>query len=201
MHITPPFRFRLRLAARLPGKLPFTKPEVQVEVSEGLTFEIAARNAETLDVATNFHVDGTGFESAEAATLAAEALRVRLRLLNAILGLGLNVPVGNKVSAQVSEEIKNKLKSEQGATIIDSVWGASVFPDDGHHFEYVVSGNVVVSPSDPEYLLEGIKKLWNLDISLDKQSEDALQILCLATHRRLPTRQHSSQVTLRWRNS
>jgi hypothetical protein len=178
---TAPFRFRLRLAARLPGKLPFPKSEVHVEVSEGLTLEVAARNAETLDAATNFHIDGTGFESAEAAALAAEALRVRLRLLNAILGLGLNVPVGDKVSSQVSEEIKNKLKSEQGATVVDGVWGASVFPDDGHHFEYVVSGNIVVDPSDPGYLLEGIKKLWKLDVSLDKQSEEALQILCLAT--------------------
>lgn len=169
------------MAARQPGKLPFAKPEVQIDVSDDLTLEVAARNADTLDAATNFHVDGAGFGTAEAATLAAEALRVRLRLLNAILGLGLNIPVGDKVSAQVSEEIKTKLKSEQGATAVDSVWGVSVFPDDGLHFEYVISGNIVVSPSDPGYLLEGIKKLWKLEISLDKQSEDALQILCLAT--------------------
>lgn len=156
-------------------------PEVQIEVSNALTLEVAARNAETLAAATNFHIDGTGFTSGEAATVAAEALRVRLRLLNAILGLGLNIPVGNTVSAQVSEEIKNKLKSEQGATVVDSIWGASVFPDDGLHFEYVVSGNIVINPSDPGYLLEGIKKLWTLEISLDKESEDALQILCLAT--------------------
>lgn len=181
MTSTAPFRFRLRLTARQPGKLPFPKPEVQIEVSDSLTLEVAARNAETLNAATNFHIDGTGFPSAEAAIHAAAALRVRLRLLNAILGLGLNIPVGDKASAQVSEEIKNKLKSEQGATVVDSIWGASVFPDDGLHFEYVVSGNVVVGPSDPGYLLEGIKKLWTLDISLDKQSEDALQILCLAT--------------------
>ena len=181
MTTTAPFRFRLCLAARQPGKLPFPKPEVQIEVSDSLTLEVAARNAETLDAATNFHIDGSGFMSAEAATLAAEALRVRLRLLNAILGLGLNVPVGDKVSSRFSEEIKNKLKYEQGATVVDSVWGASVFPDDGLHFEYVVSGNIVVSPSDPGYLLDGIKKLWTLDIALDKQSEDALQILCLAT--------------------
>jgi len=50
---------------------------VQFEVSEGTMLEVAARNAETLDAATNFHIDGTGFESAEAATLAAESLRVR----------------------------------------------------------------------------------------------------------------------------
>lgn len=176
-----PFRFRLRLAARQPGKLQFPKPEVQIAVSDSLTLEVAARNAETLEAATNFHIDGPGFLSPETASIAAEALRVRLRLLNAILGLGLNIPVGNKISAQVSDEIKTKLKAEQGATVVDSVWGASVFPDDGLHFEYVVSGNIAVSPSNPQYLLEGIKKLWELDIALDKQSEDALQILCLAT--------------------
>lgn len=181
MTATVPFRFRLRLAARQPGKLAFAKPEVQVQVSDTLTLEVAARNAATLDEATNFHIDGTGFASANEAALAAEALRVRLRLLNAILGLGLNLPVGDKVTSQVSEDIKNKLKSEQGATVIDSVWGAIVFPDDGYHFEYVLSGNIVVRPSDPSYVLEGLKTLWGLDISLDQQSEDALQILCLAT--------------------
>ena len=176
-----PYRFRLCLAARQPGKFPFSTAGVQIQVSDTLTLELAARNAETLDAATNFHVDGGGFESAETAMLAAEALRVRLRLLNAMLGLGINVPIGNHSSGSVSDEVKAKLKSEQNATVVDSVWGVSVFPDDGLHFEYVFSGNIVVSASDPTYLLEGIKKLWALDLSLDSQSEDALQILCLAT--------------------
>jgi len=169
------------MAARQPGKLAFAKPEVPIQVSDALTLEIAARNAETLDAATNFHVDGTGFASADEAFSAAEALRVRLRLLNAILGLGLNIPVGDTVTSQVSEDIKNKLKTEQGATVLDSVWGAIVYPDDGYHFEYVVSGNILVRPSDPSYILDGLKTLWGLNISLDQQSEEALQILCLAT--------------------
>lgn len=181
MTSTAGYRFRLRLAARQPGTLPFNRAEVQIEVSQGTNLEVAARNADTLSAATNFHIDGTGFVSAEAALGAAEALRVRLRLLNAMLGLGLSIPVGNTVSAQVSDDVKNKLKSEQGATVVDSIWGASAFPDDGLHLECVVSAKIQVNPSDPEYLLEGIKKLWALDISLDKQSEDALQILCLAT--------------------
>jgi len=106
---------------------------------------------------------------------------LRLRLLNAILGLGLNIPVGDKITSQVSDDIKNKLKSEQGATVVDSVWGATVFPDDGFHFEYILSGNFVARPSDPSYVLEGLKTLWGLEISLDEQSEVALQIVCLAT--------------------
>lgn len=175
------FRFRLRLASKQAGKLAFPEPEVKVQVSDSVTFEVLPRNAATLDQATNFHIDGVGFLSADEARAASEALRIRLRLLNAILGLGLNIPVGDKISAQVSQELKDKLSSEQGATVVDSVWGAVVFPDDGLHFEYVLTGNIDVRPSDPSYVLEGLKTLWNLDVSLDQQSEEALHILCLAT--------------------
>ncbi len=150
-------------------------------MSERVTFEVLPRNAETLDRATNFHIDGVGFLSADEARAASEALRIRLRLLNAILGLGLNIPVGDKISGQVSQEIKNKVSLEQGATVVDSVWGAAIFPDDGLHFEYVLTGNIDVRPSDPTYILEGLKMLWSLDVNLDQQSEDALHILCLAT--------------------
>lgn len=181
MTTTGPYRFRLRLASLQPGKFAFEQEEKQVQVSETVTLEIAARNAETLDAATNYHIDATGFETPEAARSAAEILRVRLRLLNAILGLGLDIPVGDKITSQVSDEIKTKLKAEQGATVVDSVWGAVVFPDDGYHFEYVFSGNVVVRPSDPSYILDALKTLWELPISLDEDSEIALHILCLAT--------------------
>jgi hypothetical protein len=177
----PSFKFRFRLAARQPGKLPFSESKVQIEVSDSLTLEVVARNSETLNGATNFHIDGVGFMSPEAAVLAAEALRVRLRILNAIFGLGLNIPVGDKITAELSEEVKTKLKSEQGITVVDSVWGKSVFPNDGLHSECVVSGNAVVSPGDPEFLVEAIKTLWAVDVTLDKPSEDALQILSLAT--------------------
>lgn len=181
MTTAPPYRFRLRLASRQPGKFAFSEPETQVKVSETVTLEIAARNAETLDAATNYHIDATGFATPEDAHSAAEALRVRLRLLNAILGLGLNIPVGDKVTSQVSNDIKLKFKTEHGATILDSVWGALVFADDGLHQECFISGNIIVRPSDPSYVLEGLQTLWKLPISLDEQSEIALHILCLAT--------------------
>ena len=176
-----PYRFRLRLASRQPGKFAFEQGEVQIRVSETVTLEIAARNAETLDAATNYHIDATGFPSPEAARDAAEALRVRLRLLNAVLGLGLSIPVGDSITAQVSDDVKAKMKTEQGVTAVDSVWGVNVFPDDGHHLEYVVSGNIVVRPSDPSYILEGLKTLWGFPVSLDEESEVALNILSLAT--------------------
>lgn len=177
----PAFRFRLRIASKQGGKFAFTEPEVSIVVSESLTFDLAARNAESLDKATNYHLDAGGFESEQAARAAAEALKVRLRLLNAILNLGLNIPTEDKISGQVSEQIKNKMKMEHGATAIDSVWGINVYPDDGLHFEYVFSGNIEVRPSDPSYIFEGLKTLWPLDISLDAVSETALHILGLAT--------------------
>ena len=176
-----PYRFRLRLACKRTGTFAFATPSVSIPVSDGLTLELSARNAESLDEATNFHLDGGGFPSADEARRAAEALRIRLRLLNAILGLGLNIPADDKVSAQVSEEIKAKLKSEQNATVVDSIWGVSVYPDDGLHCEYVLSGNIVVKPNDPSYIAEGLRNIWGLEISLDSASEVALHILCLAT--------------------
>lgn len=177
----PAFRFRLRIASKQGGKFAFAQPEVSTHVSESLTLEFAARNAESLDKATNYHIDGGGFDSEHAAREAAETLRVRLRLLNAILNLGLNIPTEDKITAQVSEEIKSGVKTDHGATAIDSVWGINVYPDDGLHFEYVLAGNIEVRPSDPSYIFEGLKTLWNLDISLDSASETALHILGLAT--------------------
>lgn len=163
------------------GKFAFSTQEVEVPLSNDITLEIAARDAESLDHATKYHIDAGGFASEEAALKAAEALRVRLRLLNAIFGLGLNIPIENKISGQVSDEIKKSVKAEHGATALDSVWGINIYPDDGLHFEYVVEGNFKVRPSDPSYILDGLKTLWNLDVALDVPSETALHILCLAT--------------------
>lgn len=177
----PAFRFRLRFGSKQTGKFSFEQPEVITAVSESLTLEFAARNAESLDKATNFHIDAGGFDSEVAAREAAEALRVRLRLLNAILNLGLNIPTEDQITGQVSDEIKKRVQTEHGAIAIDNVWGISVYPDDGFHFEYVMAGNIEVRPSDPSYVFAGLKTLWNLDISLDAASETALHILGLAT--------------------
>ena len=175
------FRFRLRVASRQDGKFAFSTSKVETNLSDEVTIAIVARNADSLDKATSYHIDAGGFSSEQEAREIAEALRVRLRLLNALLGLGLNIPIENTISGQVSSAIKTKLQEEQGATVIDSIWGINVYPDDGLHFECVLGGNVVVRPSEPSYLFEGLKTLWNLDISLDASSEFALHILCLAT--------------------
>lgn len=178
---SPAFRFRFRIASKQGGKFAFSQPEVSAVLTDSLTLEFVARNSESLDKATNYHIDAGGFESEQAARMAAEALRVRLRLLNAMLNLGLNIPTEDRISGQVSEEIKKKVKTEQGATVINSIWGINVYPDDGLHFECVFGGNIEVRPSDPSYIFEGLKNLWVLDISLDAVSETALHILGLAT--------------------
>ncbi len=175
------YRFRLRIASKQGGKFAFEQSMVSVPVSDALTLELTARNADSLDKATNYHIDAGGFDTEPAAREAAEALKVRLRLLNAILNLGLSIPIEDKVTSQVSEEIKKKAKANHGATAMDSIWGVCIYPDDGLHFEYVVSGNFEVRPSDPSYILEGLKTLWSLSISLEPASETALHILGLAT--------------------
>lgn len=175
------YRFRLRLASKQGGKFAFEAAEMSVPISEKLTLNVAARNAESLDKATNYHIDAGGFQSNTDARAAGEALRVRLRLLNAILNLGLNVPTHDSTSGFVSEEIKRQVKDGQNCTVIDSVWGLNVYPDDGQHFEYVFGGNLDVRPSDPSYIFEGLKQLCALDVSLDSTSETALHILGLAT--------------------
>lgn len=177
----PAYRFRLRLASKQGGKFAFEQPNVSVQVSDALTLELAARNADSLDKATNYHIDAGGFDSEVAAREAAEALRVRLRLLNAILNLGLNIPIEDRITSQVSEEIKKSVNADHGATAIDSVWGVSTYPDDGLHFEYVFGGSFEVRPSDPSYIFEGLRTLWTLNISLEPASETALHILGLAT--------------------
>jgi hypothetical protein len=106
---------------------------------------------------------------------------VRLRLLNAVVGLGLNIPTGDSPSQQLSEDIKRNLKEEHEAIAIDSTWGVSIFPDDGRHFEYVLAGNLTVQPSDASYIVAALRILWSFEISLDQHSETALQILGLAT--------------------
>jgi hypothetical protein len=174
------YKFRLRLATKHPRKFAFSTPEEAFILPDGLKLTLVARNANSLDEATTFHIDGGGFPTDVEAKAAGEALRNKLRLLNAILAFGLNIPVGDTPSASVSDEVKKDVASKHAGVVIDSVWGLLTFPDDGMYFEYVVGGNLEVRPSEPEYPFNALKTLWNLNVQLDGQSEEALQILGLA---------------------
>lgn len=174
------YKFRLRLAAKHPRKFAFTTAEEAFEVADGLQLTLAARNANSLDQATTFHLDGGGFSTAAEARAAGESLRLKLRLLNAVLGLGLNVPVGDTRLAAVSEEVKQSVAAKHAGVVVDSIWGLQTFPDDGKHFEYVLIGNLEVRPSEPDYIFRALKAIWSTEVQLDSPSEEALQILGLA---------------------
>lgn len=176
-----PYRFRLRVASKQDCKFAYETNEQTVALTDDLALSVVARNAESLDKATAFHIEAGGFATQEAARAAGEALRVRLRLLNAILGLGLQVPVGDSPSGHVSDLIKEKVAMGNNAVVVDGVWGVATFPDDGRHFEYVFGGNLQVRPSDPSYVFTALQAIWPLPIQLDGPSEDALHVLGLAT--------------------
>ncbi|GER09791.1 hypothetical protein VHAB30_09440 [Variovorax boronicumulans] len=139
-----------------------------------------ARNANSLSQATAFHFEAGGFPTEKAARDAGEALRIKLRVLNALLGLGLLVPQGDKQSASVSTAVKD-MASKEGGVIIDTIWGVQTYPDDGLHGEIIIGGNLEVNSSDPLYVFEAISKIWPIDVKLDAPSEIALHILGLGT--------------------
>jgi hypothetical protein len=173
------YKFRLRIATKLPRVFAFTTASESFALQDGLELTLVARNASTLDAATTFHFDGGGYSTGADARAAGEALRTKLRVLNAILGLGLNIPVGDTPSGSVSEQVKEKA-AEHGGIVVDSVWGLIVFPDDGAHFECVLGGTLETRPSEPKYIFNALKTIWSLNVQLDTTSEVALQILGIA---------------------
>ena len=98
------------------------QPNVSVPVSDSLTLELAARNADSLDKATNYHIDAGGFDSVLAAREAAEALGIRLRLLNAILNLGLNIPIEDKMTLLRLNNLY--LSTAEGVSLGSFSWSA-----------------------------------------------------------------------------
>jgi hypothetical protein len=175
------YLFRLTASSRKPGLFDFEEGQHDFRMSDGTVASVSARNADKLCNATSFHFEAGGFDSEASARLAAEHFRLSLRIVNAVLGIGINIPLGNTISAQVSEAIKEKLRIEQDAVAVDSVWGISILPEDGRHFEYVMTGNVTVKPADPEYILSALQTIWPLKVSFDSASETALYILGLAS--------------------
>jgi hypothetical protein len=97
-----------------------------------------------------------------------------------MLGLGINVPLTDTKTAEVTSANKEEVKEKYGAVTVDTIQGLSVFPDDGKHVEYVMGGTGDVYPSDPEYVLEALRKIWSLDMTLDQSAEDALNIFGIA---------------------
>ncbi|HZL51464.1 MAG TPA: hypothetical protein VFC37_11010 [Terracidiphilus sp.] len=174
------YKFRLRLGAKQVGKFAFKSSFEQCALPDGTQLTLVARNADSLEHATAFHLDCGGFATESWAKSAGEALRTKLRLVNAILGVGLSIPVGDTPSGGVSTQVKQEVLARNAGIVIDSVWGLQTFPDDGNHFEYVMGGNLNVQPSEPGYIFSALKAIWGASVKLDTSSEEALQILVLA---------------------
>jgi hypothetical protein len=155
------------------------------ELNKNIGLEVYPRDSDELVGATKYHIDCGGFESEEAALHAGEGLRKKLRLLNSVLDLGLNIPVKDEVTGSVSESVKASVKNA-GGVLLDTRVGLSVIPDDGLHAELVVSGLLKVRPSDPIFLLDAVKKIWDLEFEFDSKAEDVIELLNLSSMEKSP---------------
>lgn len=175
------FCFRLTFHHPSPGFISLEEECRDFQIEEGLQLKLVARNADLLSEATRFHFEGCGFPSAESAQAAGDRLRVRLRVLNGLLGLGVSVPTSDGTSANLAKTVKDKLENEHDAILLDSISGVGVFPDDGRHLEFIVAGRAEVSPRQSQFILEALGKVWPIDMDFDERTDVALEILNKAT--------------------
>ena len=180
------YRFRLTFHHSSPGFFRFDKQSVAVTIGDGLKLDLTARDADSLIAATRFHFEGSGFSTEADARLVGERLRLRLRVLNSMLGLGLTIPLVDLRRQNVADAVRDKVHSETGGIIVDSIDGMGIMPEDPSHFEHIAAGKGSVFPSEPDYLFNAISVMWPLEIKLDDRAEDALQILNMATAERSP---------------
>lgn len=171
------YRFRLRFSAKTAGILPFDVDRKSIELGDGLTADLVARNAETIAGATSLHLEAGGFETEQAARDAGERARVRMRLLNAILSLGLNVPATDTPTPNASQSLKYVMEGQSDLRVMDGVWGLAVYPDDDKHLELSIDAELSMRLEDPEYICETLQALWQIDCDLDQASEVALHLL------------------------
>jgi len=156
------FRFRLTFHHSSPGFFRFDEQSVPLDLGDELTLNLTARDADTLAKAKRFHIEGRGFPSEEAARSVGERLRLRLRVLNSLLGLGITVPVVDSRRAAVADAVKEKVLRETGGVIVDTIEGLAVISDDPDHFEQVVAGGASVYLSDPAYVLTALEAAQKL---------------------------------------
>lgn len=175
-----PFKFRLKVATKREGVFRFATAVETFVLPDGIQLSVVARDAELLENATSFHFEAGGFETKALATDAGEALRVKLGFLNARLGLGINIPVGNTPASTVGIS-EAEIAREVGCIAIGGVWGLNVFPDDGRHVEVFIAGRLNARPNDPMYVFRALQTIWPAPTTLDAASELALQILNIAT--------------------
>ena len=175
------FRFRLTFHHYSSGFFHFEDEARTFQIEGGPELILVARDADKLSHASRFHLEGRGLPDEETARAVGERLRLRLRVLNSLLGLGMTVPTIDTTSGGVSAEVKDKVLRETGGVALDTIVGLAVFPDDDKYCECVVAGTANVHPSDPSFLFTALGKVWLLEMQLDERAQDALEILGRAT--------------------
>ena len=170
------FRFRLTFRSTHPKSLPVETKEYEFELG-GTRFTLVARDSERLVDATRFHVERGGYADGAEARTDGERLRVRLRVLSAVLGLGLRIPETDGSSTQLSAEARQTVLERLGQVAMDGIDGLAVFPDDGRHFEVEATGNAEVFAATADHVFDGLNKLWAADIQLTARASDALAML------------------------
>jgi len=175
------FKFRVTLHRVAPGFFKTESLAFGYPLRDGLTLEVYPRDADTLSGASHYHIDGRSFETEDDAKSAGEHLRTRLRLLNSVFDLGLSIPIEDSTTGKVSDAVKENILQEHGVTLLDTVSGLFVFPDDGFHAEHVTSAKINVSPSDPIFLLDAIGKFWDIPLEFDDTAADVLNLLNLSS--------------------
>jgi hypothetical protein len=170
------FRFRLTFKATQPKALPVEEKEREFELG-GKRFTLVARDSERLVDAMSFHVERGGYADEAQARADGERLRLRLRVLSAILGLGLRIPEQDGSTTQLSDETRQSILERLGQVAMDGIGGLAVFPDDGRHFEVEATGQGEVYAATADHVFDGLEKLWAADIQLNARASDALAIL------------------------
>jgi len=173
-------KFRLTLFHSNPGFFNLDCSSFGYEVNRDIGLEVFARDSDELAQATKYHIDCGGFESEDLAFSAGEELRKKLRLLNSVLDLGLVIHTKDEATGKVSDSVKNTVK-EMGGLLLDTRIGLSVIPDDGLHGEMVATGSFRVRISDPIFLLDAVKSIWNFEFIFDEKAEDVIELLNLSS--------------------
>jgi hypothetical protein len=178
MVTAPTYKARLIFRTRAPGILNWETASHEWLLPGDRKAVLYARHVATLAEATEFHAEIGGFASPEQAREVGEKLRGALRLANAILGVGLNVPALTQEvrRAQLAPHVKEKIAREHGASIVDCVFGLNVLRD-GEEYEMAVSGGISAKPKHSEYVLDAASRLWGIDENFDEQSRLVCELL------------------------
>lgn len=180
------YRFRLTFHHITRGLFQFEDEFTTFTLKDGTELALTARDAGKLSEASQFDIEAGGFPDEKAARETGEWLRLRLRTLNCLLGLGLTIPVKDTIKPGFTDEIKSSVTQGNDAVILDSVEGLSIMPDDGKHAEIIQSHKMNVYPSDPAFLFKALDEIWPIGITLTKRTADALEILNRATSEASP---------------